>query len=255
MQTRRSFIKNSLSLLFTTSLLKNLIQKDIFANSINPIVNKWLLDVETTSLDLKTNKLSQIEWQKKIEELFSKVELKELLRLIDFDRLTRHFTYKNDGVAIKPVKFPVIEGLINEESFVKQLFVVNRNRAIVPHGHHNMATMHMIIKGEMESWHYERIADKKDFIIIKPSDYRLAKLGDVSTISDKKDNVHWFKSTNQPSFAFNIGVYDLDPTRYSARDYLDIEGGEKINDGQIKAQRINSQQATALYSKPSKRNL
>lgn len=249
MQTRRAFFKDTLKLLLTTSLLKNLAQIDVFASPIKPIVNRWLLDVESTSYDLKANKLSQIDWQKKIEELFSKADLGDLLKLIDFDKLSKHFTYMNDGVSIRPVKFPVIEGLPEEQSFVKLFFVVDKNRAIVPHGHHNMATMHMIIKGEMQAWHYDRVRDEKDFIIIKPSDYRVCKVGDVSTISDEKDNVHWFRATNKPSFAFNIGVYEIDSTRYAARDYLDPDGGEKLKDGLIRARRLNHKQATNLYSK------
>lgn len=250
MPTRRNFLKDTLNLLLTTSLLKSLGEAEVFANPIKPIVNQWLLDVEATSHDLKGDQLSQIAWQQKIEALFSKVNLSELLKLIDFDRLTKTIAYKKDGVSLRPVKFPPIEGLPNTQSFVKLFFAVDKNHAIVPHGHHNMATMHMIIKGEMQGWHYERVRDEKNFIIIKPSDYRICKLGDVSTISDEKENIHWFKAGNEPAFAFNIGVYDLDPTKDSARDYLDPEGGEKLGDGLIRARRLNSRQATSLYSNP-----
>lgn len=252
MQTRRNFLKSTLNLLLTTSLLKSLSLSDTFANSVKPIVNKWLLELEEISFDLKESKLPQIEWQKKIEDLFSKVEMNDLLKLIDFNKLTKYITYKNDGVAIRSIQFPTIEDLPEEQSFVKFFFAVDNNRAIVPHGHHNMATMHMIIKGKMQSWHYERIADEKDFVLIRPSDSRLCEIGDISTISDKKDNVHWFKAIKEPSFAFNIGVYDLDPTKYSARDYLDVEG-EKIQGGLIRAPRINHIQATNLYSKPHRK--
>jgi hypothetical protein len=247
MQTRRTFVQNALNLLLTTSLLNSLVQIDVFGNSIKPILKRWLIDVEEISYDLKTKKVSQIEWQKKIEELFSKVSLDELLKLINFHKLSKKLVYANHGVYMQSVKFPVIEGLPSEQSFVKLFFIVDKNHAIVPHGHHNMATMHMILKGEMQSWHYDRVRDEKDFIIIKPSDYRISKVGDVSTISDEKDNVHWFKAGNEASFAFNIGVYDLDPNKDSARDYLD-PNGEKLKDGLIRAPKISYKEAVKKYN-------
>ena len=63
----------------------------------------------------------------------------------------------------------------------------------------------------------------------------------VSTISDHKDNIHWFKSVSDAAYIFNVHVIGYDPTikESSGRLYLDVEG-EKLAGGLIKAPKMSS---------------
>lgn len=76
------------------------------------------------------------------------------------------------------------------------------------------------------------------------------KAGDASTISDGKENIHWFKALTEPVFMFNIGVYGLDSEKdFTGRDDIDPLRGEKLNDGTIRAERLNAGTAYKLYGK------
>ena len=118
---------------------------------------------------------------------------------------------------------------------------LKKGRSIVPHGHDNMCTGFVVLRGEFEGKHYDRIEDKGDHYLIKPTIDRLFKPGECSTISDHKDNVHWFKAVSETAFVFNIHVngYNMDSKKASRRVYLDPEG-EKGEGGLIVAKKISS---------------
>src|SRR5438874_1237195 len=76
--------------------------------------------------------------------------------------------------------------------FGRQIFAMARGRSVVPHGHDNMATGFLVLKGTLRGRHYDRVEDHKDHYLIRPTIDRSFKPGEYSTVSDHKDNVHWF---------------------------------------------------------------
>lgn len=245
--SRRDFGKSMLASVFTTALIETLSKADLLAAPIKPLVNKWLLDLEDMCHSLKENQIKQIEWQKQIETLLSTVDAKDVLRAINFNKLVKQIKYPKLGEVILSVDYIKMPGISNDVTYIKQLFAVKRDRGIVPHGHHNMATMHMILSGEMQSWHYDRVRDEGDFIFIKPTDDRVGGPGYVSTISDDKDNVHRFKGISDVAFAFNVIVAELDADKAPpSRDLLD-PNGEKVDGELIRARRVEPKEAYELY--------
>jgi hypothetical protein len=118
----------------------------------------------------------------------------------------------------------------------------------VPHGHENMCTGFIILRGEFHGRHYERLETLSDGYIIKPTIDETFKEGGVSTISDHKDNVHWFTALSDSGFVFNLHFTGYDPTitGSSGRLYLDPEG-EKLSEGRIKAKKMNSAECHKKY--------
>ena len=75
-------------------------------------------------------------------------------------------------------------------------------------------------------------------------------VGDVTTISGPRDNIHWFKTLTEPVFMFNIGVYELNPkATTTGRDYIDPNRGENVKDGSIRVPRISARMAYKFYGK------
>jgi hypothetical protein len=109
----------------------------------------------------------------------------------------------------------------------------------------------MLIGGEMHARHFDRLADEPEHLIIKPTLDRALAMGETSTTSDEKDNVHWFQATSDVAFTFNVAVYELNPAvKFSGRQfYLDPAGGEKLGDGSLRVRRLTSQEAHRLYGK------
>jgi hypothetical protein len=245
--SRRAFTRQALDALVTFSLLETLCQYDLFADEVKPLTVKWLADVNQLGFDVKDQKLKQIAWQQKTEELFAKVELADLLKLIDFDRLTTDLQYVH-GFRSLQFKFLPKEGVPAKLSFGKQIFALKEGASVVPHGHNNMATAFLILKGDLQGRHYDRVEDAADYFVIKPTLDRKFTPGECSTVSDFKDNVHWFTAITEPAFIFNIHVLGVNPDNKNptGRVYLDPQG-EKLKGGLIKAPRLSYEEVNKLY--------
>jgi hypothetical protein len=111
-----------------------------------------------------------------------------------------------------------------------------------------MCTGFIVLRGDFVGKHYDRVEDNQDHYLIKPTIDRTFKPGECSTISDHKDNVHWFKASSATGFIFNIHVMGYNPENQKARSrvYIDPEG-EKTGGGLIVARKITSAEAHKKY--------
>jgi hypothetical protein len=111
-----------------------------------------------------------------------------------------------------------------------------------------MATAFLILKGDMRGRLYDRMKDEKEHILIKPTVDRPFKAGETSSISDDKDNVHWFQALSETAFIFNIHVLEVRKGggESTGRVYLD-PNGEKVAGGLIRAKRLEHKQAHEIY--------
>ena len=245
--SRRQFGKGTLGSLLTFSLLDTLYATNAWSDEVKPIAEQFFRDVQELSLELKGAEIKQVDWQQQMESLMSKVELSEFLTFIDFETLTKNLKYREKGELSIRKQLPKVEGLPTELVFGHQLFALEKGRSVVPHGHDNMATSFLILQGDFHGRHYDRLEDAEDHIIIKPTIDRAFETGEYSTISDHKDNVHWFTATSKTAFIFNIHVLNLDPSvQRGGRVYVDPEG-EKISGGKIRAPKMKSRAAHTKY--------
>jgi hypothetical protein len=240
---RRNFGKQTLGSLLTFSLLETILVSDALADAVKPIAAKWLADVNRMSADLKGQKLKQTDWQSQVEDLFEKINLAEFLSYVDFAKLIKNVKFKERGEKSFRAQFPEVEGLPTELVFGHQMFALRKDRSVVPHGHNNMATAFLVLQGEFNGRHYDRLEDHKDYMIVKPTIDRKFTPGEFSTVSDHKDNVHWFKTTSDTGYIFNIHVLNVDPAiKRSGRVDIDPHG-EKLAGGRIKADKLRSADA------------
>ena len=244
--SRRAFNQQTVGSLLTLSLLETLYATDAFAAEIKPVTARWLAELDELGRDLKGRKLGEVQWQEKVEGLFSKVELAELLKFIEFDKLTKGLSFREQGEKSLRPRFPKVEGLPTNLVFGNQMFALKKGRSVVPHGHDNMATAFLILKGNFQGRHYDRLEDTKDHMIIKPTIDQSFTVGQYSSVSDKKDNVHWFKATSETGFIFNIHILGVTEGRRTKRVYVD-PNGEKLAGGKIRGRRIGASEAYSLY--------
>ena len=184
--SRRGFHQQTLGTLLTWSLLDTLFSGDAFADEIKPIASQWLAKLNAMSLDLKGRKLEPLEWQKQVESLFSMVDLPELLRFIDFEKLALQMKPKERGELSLQAKLPEVDGLPTKLIFGHQVFALNKDRSVVPHGHDNMATAFLILQGDFHGRHYDRLEDEKEHMIVKPTIDHDFGPGSYSTVTDLK---------------------------------------------------------------------
>lgn len=247
--SRRDFSKQMLGTVLTFSLFEILFSgcssskteivasgKVVISPNVEPILKHWAIELSEVCNDLKTKKISQTIWQEQIGKLFSRIEMKELLTFINFEKLTEQFEYPDLGVNTKNVKFPKLEDLPENVVFTKKIFGMKKGRAIIPHGHRNMASSHLILQGDCSLRPYEKIEEEKEHLIIKPTIDKLSKVGDYSSISDEKDNVHWFIAETEKAFTFDVIMLDLNDKNYEIHN-LDIAKAEEISGNLLRAKK------------------
>ncbi|MDH3582983.1 MAG: hypothetical protein OER86_02080 [Phycisphaerae bacterium] len=245
--TRRAFGRGTIDSVLTFCLLEHLCLHDAFGKGVQPITARWLKQVDDVSRSVRAGKIEQVQWQKQAEALFAQVSLPDLLKFIDYQKLSANVQFREKGERSMRVRFPSVEGLPTGLAFGQQVFALKKNQSVVPHGHNNMATAFIILEGSFHGRHYDRIEDEKRHMIVKPTIDDTFRPGQYTTISDHKDNVHWFKAVTDRAFIFNIHVLNIDAqVKKGGRVYIDPDG-EKISGGRIRAPRVTYKQAHEKY--------
>ena len=246
MESRRQFGEKLLGALVGFGLVETLYRRDLFADAVKPAIDQWVKDLVAMTKDLRGRKLTDLEFQAKMEALYKVVDLKALCGLVKLDDIEKKPVPANG--ALSTVFDLQVEGLPKELGFGRQVFGCGQGRSVVPHGHANMCTGFVVLKGKWHGRHYDRLETHKDHYVIKPTIDKEFGPGDLSTISDHKDNVHWFKAVSDRAYIFNVHVtgYDDSLGDSSGRLYLDPDG-EKLAGGRVKAARMSSADCHKKY--------
>jgi hypothetical protein len=246
--TRREFARNALQSATALALIEGLWSSRLFGDGVRPLIDDWFKEVDAISKDVHDHKTKDVEFQKSLEELYKRVDLKALLASLDFDRLAGGLSFPAKGAKSFSGDELHMTGLPTKPVFGRQLFAMKKGRSVVPHGHDNMATGFLVLKGNFRGRHYDRVEDHSDHYVIRPTIDRVFKPGEFSTISDHKDNIHWFTAEGETGFIFNVHVMetDRDNKKKPGRIYVDPMG-EKLAGGLIKAPKITYGKVNELY--------
>ncbi|HMQ69927.1 MAG TPA: hypothetical protein PKC58_13170 [Ignavibacteria bacterium] len=245
---RREFSKKLLATVTSYALMDSLFAANAFSRLIKPLTSHWAIQLNEYCMDLKKQSISPAEWQSLIENLYREISFEEILKFINFDNLINGFDFPDLGVNTKPVKFPKLSGLPSQTVFVKKIFGMKKDRAIIPHGHSNMASAHLILNGEMHLRHYEKIRQEDNTLIIQPSIDKIIGIGESSSISDEKDNVHWFIANTDTAFTFDVIMVDLGGEKYDIHN-IDIYEKQDLSDGSMRVPIIDVNTALEKYGK------
>ena len=246
--TRREFGRAGVQSLLTLTLLETIFAREAWSSEVSPITAKWLAGLNELAGDVKEQRVSQVVWQQKVEELYGQIEVDELMKFVDFKNLTKDLKFVDHGARSLRPKFPDVEGVPKKLVFGKQIFAIKQGQSVIPHGHNNMATAFLVLKGDLHGRHYDRVEDESKHLIIRPTIDQQFKPGESSTVSDYKDNIHWFKATSESAFIFNIHILGCRPGSGlpTGRVYVD-PNGESLGDGLVRARRLNYTEAHKLF--------
>jgi hypothetical protein len=246
--SRRDFTGNALQSLITLVLIDGLWSRRLLGSDVTPLVSDWFKELNAVSREVHEHRKKDVEFQAALERLYGRVELAALLKTLDFDRLATGVNFPAKGAKSLPVDFSHVGGLPLELAFGRQIFAMGKGRSVVPHGHDNMATGFLVLKGTFRGRHFDRVEDHSDHYIIRPTIDRAFRPGDFSTISDHRDNVHWFTSESESGFIFNVHVIETNPEnkRRPNRVYIDPMG-QQLSGGLIKAPKVSYGKVNQLY--------
>ncbi len=243
---RRTFTQKFAGAIASYALLETLVGGKMIARACQPLTDHWVKELNEMSMDLRDGSITPAMWQSQIDKLFNRVALEDLLDLTEFDQLIRRFQYPDLGVATKGVRFPRLAGLPDDLVFLKKIFGMQRDRAIIPHGHRNMVSCHYVLKGDLELKHYDKIEEDDEHMIIEPTIEKIASPGSHSSISDERNNVHWLRARSRHAFTFDVIILDLQDRPWSV-DNIDPIAGENIGGNRLRVRKLGVDEALKIY--------
>ena len=245
--SRRDFASSILKTLVTYSLLDAVVVSRSLGAILSSEARRWSGQLNEISHDLRAQTLSSTEWQDRVEGLLGNVNLQDLLTRIDFDQLQRSLVLPETGVKWRDLNFREMQDYSEKLSYTARVFGMRKDRSIVPHGHHNLVSCHLVIKGDLHVRNYERLRDDDQSLVIRPTIDKAISVRDCSSQSSLRNNVHWFTALSNTAFTFDVFVQDLDQTEPSGVDFIDPERAENLGDGTLRAQRLAEDEARKLY--------
>lgn len=245
--TRREFAESVLRSLVTYALVDVIISSHATGTVLSHEARLWSGQINEISADLRKRKLRVTEWQDRVEQVFASVDLSDLLTRIEFSQLQRSFDMPDSGANWMNIDFRQAVGMPENLSYITRVFGMQQGRSIVPHGHHNLVSGHLVIKGDLRVRNFERVRDEDDSLVIRPTVDKVISVRDYSTQSSNRNNVHWFTALSSTAFTFDVIVQYLNPNRPCGMDFIDPLHAEKLGDGSLRARRLQPDDARGMY--------
>ncbi len=218
-------------------------------------LDPWARKIVALNRGLAAGEVGLSYWQDRIAALNASVPVGEVVRYLDIDKLTAHFTYPDKLAQTANLHFPKsIDVAGVQRPWFLRAFAMREGGAIVPHAHNNMVSAHLVVHGNFHARTYDRIRDEKDALAIRPSLNRLLSPGEIITMSDDRDNVHWLVAQQARSMTFDIGMVDISKTKTyktAANEYsmIYIDPAHKPDrDGLIRAPILTFEQSVKKFA-------
>ncbi|MEM7683819.1 MAG: hypothetical protein AAF293_03270 [Pseudomonadota bacterium] len=241
--TRRSAIARLGAI---TSLLMIGNNTSAFAGTTGREIERLVSSIDELSGALRGALISVADWRAGIAELLSQVPETELMQGIDFDHLAARIGFAELGVSTARIDFGLNEH--RTLNFLPKLFAVDRGRSIIPHGHSNMVSAHLPLTGAFRLRQYDQVSRDERTLTIRPTADRVIRAGDLSSIGEDDDNVHWFIA-EEPSYTFDVILTGLDETADETFEIfnLDMEAAKPDTNGLLSVPRMTVSAALRKY--------
>ena len=250
---RRRFASELARILLAAPLLDLLLSSEALAGDAHLRAQDLRAALVHLSNALRRGDLDPGAWQRQSAALCAELKDSQLLRQLRVERLVERL----DADSQAPRSL-VLDRDSPTPGIRHKLFTFARGEAILPHGHDNLVSLFVVLRGRFRARHYDRLADTPSHIVIRPTIDRGVETGDQTSISDAHDNVHWFTSRSEGALLYNLSV-DISarsrrPHTRPRRVYLDPEG-QRESDGTILAPRSDRRSLRAKYEAPSPQSL
>ncbi|HEY1632240.1 MAG TPA: hypothetical protein VGF56_13065 [Rhizomicrobium sp.] len=174
----------------------------------------WARHVVALNRGLAAGEVGLSYWQDHIAALNTALPVDEIVRYLDIDRLTAHFTYPTRLAQTADIHFPSavdVKGVARP--WFLRVFAMREGGAVIPHAHNNMVSAHLVVHGNFHARTFDRVSDEKHALLLRRSQDRLLSPGEIITMSDDRDNAHWLTAQRNRSMTFDIGVVNISDTR------------------------------------------
>jgi hypothetical protein len=210
---RRRFLLGSVQVAAWYALFQLAERTSAWAKGIKPVVRRWAEQLAEICRAVRAGELAPIEWQKSIERLHSTIPLQEIITFVEVDEVIKRIRFPAEKLgAVEDTPWPSIGG-IPASDFGHKVFVYRKGSATPPHAHNHLVSAHLTLRGEIRARTFDRLEDLDHSILIQASGDRLVGPGQTVSMSDARDNVHWFVGVSDRSVSFDVPVGAIDPQK------------------------------------------
>lgn len=219
---RRTFLLRCARLAAWYGVLELGDRTSAWAGGAEPVIRRWTKELEEICAAVRTGTLQPAAWQTAIERLHAQVPLEEIVRFVDLEAAVARIKHPERRLgAVEDVKWPGS----GQPGFGHKLFVYRKGACTPPHAHNHLVSAHLVLRGQMRVRTFDRIQDLEQSILIQPTDDRTAGPGHTVSMSDDRNNVHWFEGVSDVSVSFDVPVANIAPEkayRHPAEAYNQI---------------------------------
>lgn len=216
------------------------LQAEIFAG---------LRRMSALAVELRRGAITPQVWQVQMAELVAGLDVDEVMRAIDGPRLAATLELPEDRALVRGLGFAALDEALARAGVHTKLFALGTGRAIVPHGHHDLVSMHWVLHGTLHGRHYDRLEQTRESLRMRPSIDRILRPGDATSVSDHRDNVHWFVAVQGPVFTFDVLLSRLTGEGPSGRVYVDPRAAIHEGDDVLRAPILGAHEARRRYGR------
>src|SRR5262245_49667772 len=144
---RRRFVQS-----FATAAALGTILRAQALSAAPASLERWAQDVADLNRALSMGNIALTDWQDRIALLHAGVELGELKRYLDFDRLTAAMSFPSKLAETADPELPKninVDGI--ERRWFIRFFGMRKGGAVIPHVHNNMVSAHLVVDGQFRA--------------------------------------------------------------------------------------------------------
>jgi hypothetical protein len=262
MPTRRELIGGACAASAMTVLIGALRGSRAWAGGRPEELDRWAREVVAANERVGRGELDVLGWQKEIARVHATIEVPALVRYLDLEQLTRELRF---GGSLAETVDPILPAAIagggsrpgsgsGPRRWFIRVFGLRKGGAIIPHVHNAMVSAHLVVAGSFHARTYDRVRDLADAAVLRPSIDRELSVGDLVTMSDRRDNGHWLIARAARAMTLDVGVVDVAPSwkyglpanRYSMI-FVDADRRPEA-DGTIVAPTLTFERCVAKYA-------
>lgn len=185
-----------------------------WASPVDPLLRAWFVRLHEIGHAVRSGQMSPAAWQSAMEELYRELSPAELVEFIDTDRLLAGLKYPEQKLgAVASVAWPHIDGVSAAPRLTAKLFVYRKGSTTPPHVHNHLVSAHWVVRGEIRTRTFDRLEDRESAILLRPTRDEIARPGTLVTMSDARDNGHWFEGRSELAISFDIPISGVTPEK------------------------------------------
>ena len=210
---------------------------------------RWVDGQRDIAEALAHGRITPLAWTQEVERLAAEVDVAELMHLVRASQITPAGPASHNDPSKRFVRFLDEGGVPRRLGYGAALFDFEPANVITPHAHRNMVSAHLVVDGRFRIRNYDRLEDRAGEARVRLTrDYR-AGVGEVSTMCEARNNVHWFVPVGGRAATFDVVISGIDAAlpEYTI-EALDPLGGRPLPDGTLWAAKMGFGEASARYT-------